>query len=226
MRLRALLFDYGGTLDAPGVPWVERFLEIYRQEGLNESEERIRASFGHATRCAYAEATIAGFGLEQTVAFHVDRQLEFLDHRDVRVAAAVAARFVRAARDDLAASRAVLERLNPRFTLGVVSNFYGNVHRLLAEADIAPLLSTIIDSTRVGVSKPDPAIFRIALEKVDCSPNEAMYVGDSFDKDVAGARAAGLHTAWLVGAHHPECPDAALVDLRLHNLTELVDLLP
>ena len=221
MRLRTLLFDYGGTLDAPGVPWVERFLEIYAAEGLSEPDERVRAAFGHATRCAYADSNIRGFGLDQTVIFHIDRQLEFLGRREPRLAAAVGARFVGAARADLAASRAVLTRLQPRFALGVISNFYGNVHILLEEAGISPLLSTIIDSTRAGVSKPDPAIFRMAIDKVGGTAAEAMYIGDSFEKDVVGARAAGLQTAWLCGTKERACANPELVDVRLCDLAEL-----
>jgi putative hydrolase of the HAD superfamily len=218
---RALLFDYGGTLDAPGVPWVERFLDIYAAEGLDETEERIRAAFGYATRCAYADDKVRGFGLNETVIFHVDRQSEFLGRRQPRLAAAVGARFVRAARADLDKSRGVLEQLRPRFALGVVSNFYGNVHILLEEAGISPLLSAIVDSTHAGVSKPDPAIFRIAIEKVGCAPNEAMYIGDSFDKDVVGARAAGLRTGWLCGMKQRACANPELVDVRLQDLAEL-----
>jgi putative hydrolase of the HAD superfamily len=226
MRLRALLFDYGGTLDAPGVPWVERFLEIYRNEGLAESEERIRAAFGHATRCAYADPRLASFSLEQTVTFHVAHQSQFLGRTDAGMDAVIAQRFMHLARTDLAKSRSILERLHDRFRLGVISNFYGNVHLLLAEAAIAPLLSAIIDSTRVGVSKPDPAIFRMALEQVGCAASEAMYVGDSFEKDIVGAHATGLRTAWLVGAANRSCPDTTLVDLRLRSLAELAALSP
>lgn len=224
MALRALLFDYGGTLDAPGVPWVERFIEIYASEGLGEAGERVRQAFGHATRCAYADRGIRGFGLEPTVRFHVERQLEFLGCRDDRLVAAVVDRFVRAARADLEGSRAVLGRLRSRFQLGVVSNFYGNVHILLAEAGIAPLLSVIVDSTRAGVSKPEAAIFRLALDTIACRAADAMHVGDSFDKDVAGARAAGLQTAWLAPAYRP-CPDPSLVDVRLQALSDLERLL-
>lgn len=221
MSLRTLLFDYGGTLDAPGVPWVERFLQIYADEGVSEPEERIRAAFGHATRCAYADRQIAAFGLDETVAFHVDHQLQFLDRSDPTLEAVLTGRFVHASRVDLATSRAVLERLGQRFTLGVISNFYGNVHVLLDEAGFTPLLSAIVDSNRVGVSKPAEAIFLMAVEQAGCPPQDAMYVGDSFEKDVIGAHAAGLQTAWLVGASTRECLDPALVDVRLQTLAEL-----
>jgi len=225
MALRALLFDYGGTLDAPGVPWVERFLAIYGEVGLDESEERIRAAFGHATRCAYADSRLGSFTLAETVAFHVAHHAEFLGRSDSVTETAVGRRFLELARHDLANSRSVLEQLRPRLALGVISNFYGNVHILLEEAGIAPLLSVIIDSNRVGVSKPDPAIFRLALDGLACSPPEAMYVGDSFDKDIVGGHGAGLRTGWLTGTAERECPDPAIVDVRLHSLAELVDAL-
>jgi putative hydrolase of the HAD superfamily len=50
----------------------------------------------------------------------------------------------------------------------------------------------VIDSGAVGVSKPDPRIFRIALEAMQLAPDEAWYVGDTPAIDVVGARAAGL----------------------------------
>jgi putative hydrolase of the HAD superfamily len=224
MSLRAVLFDYGGTLDAPGVPWVERFLQLYREAGWGESKERIRAAFGHATRCAYNDTQVSGFSLEETVAFHVERQREYLGRPDAKLSTEVADRFVRLARADLQTSRETLERLQPRVALGVISNFYGNVH-LLLEAGIAPLLSVILDSTRVGISKPDPAIFNLALERIGCAATEAVYVGDSFEKDVVGAHAAGVHTAWLVGSSDRACPDPGLVELRLRELAELESLL-
>jgi putative hydrolase of the HAD superfamily len=224
MSLRAILFDYGGTLDAPGIPWVERFLSLYHEGGLDEPEERIRAAFGHATRCAYGDEKVRGFNLEQTVAFHVEHQCEYLERHDAKLSKDVGDRFVALARAHLQASRATLKRLQPRLALGVVSNFYGNVHLLLEEAGIAPLLSVILDSTRVGLSKPDPAIFRLALKRLGCAATEAMYVGDSFEKDVVGAHAAGVHTAWLGPAERP-CPDPELVELRLKELAELESLL-
>jgi HAD superfamily hydrolase (TIGR01549 family) len=119
--------------------------------------------------------------------------------RDAGLAERVTTAFVAASRAGLAESRVILEHLRRRVALGVVSNFYGNVGRLLEEANIAPLLASIIDSTRVGVSKPDPEIFALAVRQIGCDPGNTLYVGDSFEKDVVGAHAAGLRTAWLVG---------------------------
>jgi HAD superfamily hydrolase (TIGR01509 family) len=221
MVVRALLFDYGGTLDSPGVHWLDRFLHLYRDGGLDLAFETFRDAFDSATQSAYHDRRVATLDLRGVVAFHVHHHLERLGIRDDGLAQQVIAAFVDSSERCLRENRALLARLRPRVQLGVVSNFYGNLERLLADAEIAPLLSTVIDSGRVGVSKPDPAIFALALKQLGSSAANVMYVGDSFEKDIVGARAAGLRTAWLVGAGERPCAQPDLVDVRLRSLAEL-----
>ncbi len=220
MVLRAVLFDYGGTLDG-GTHWLDRFLRLYREAGLAVSFDRFRDAFDHATHCAYADRRVAGLDLQPLIEFHVARHVERLGVSDAGLAQRVSAAFMAASRAALAESRALLERLHRRVALGVISNFYGNLDRLLAEANIAPLLASIIDSNRVGVRKPDPAIFALAVRQVGCDAGETLYVGDSFEKDVVGAHAAGLRTGWLMGAAERPCPAPEIVDVRLHRLADL-----
>jgi putative hydrolase of the HAD superfamily len=84
--------------------------------------------------------------------------------------------------------------------LGVVSNAEGRVERDLDGAGYAGLFETVVDSHLVGVEKPDPKIFRIAMERMSISPETAVYLGDVPAVDVAGARAAGL-TPVLLDRH-------------------------
>jgi putative hydrolase of the HAD superfamily len=84
--------------------------------------------------------------------------------------------------------------------VGVVSNADGTVASRLREREILQVgpgpgvtVATVIDSGTVGVSKPDPAIFAIALDAIGTSPQTTWYVGDMPGIDVVGARAAGLH---------------------------------
>jgi len=115
---------------------------------------------------------------------------------------------------------ATLERLQPRFRLGVVSNSNGSVEAVLRRQGLAKFFETIVDSTRVGVEKPDPKIFRIALARMGAYRGETAYVGDLYNVDIVGARRAGL-TAILLdpGNLHgdKDCP-------RIRTLTELPDL--
>ncbi|MFQ5666226.1 MAG: HAD family hydrolase [Candidatus Binatia bacterium] len=221
MRVQAVCFDYGGTLDGEGSHWLVRFLHCYEDAGVRLPFERFRDAFDYATHCGYADPRVSGLDLQALIEFHVARQMERLGVEDLRVAARVVTAFVHASRSALEDSRVVLERLHRRVALGVVSNFYGNVARVLRDAGVAPLLAAIVDSARVGVSKPNPAIFTLAVRRLGCEPGAALHVGDSFEKDIVGARAAGLRTAWLTGAGEGPCPAPELVDIRLSRLAEL-----
>jgi HAD superfamily hydrolase (TIGR01509 family) len=83
------------------------------------------------------------------------------------------------------------------FVVGCVSNADGTVDRLLAGAGLAQHLAFIVDSGVVGVEKPDPRIFAMALATAAVPPDEALYVGDLYPVDVVGARRAGLEPVLL-----------------------------
>ncbi len=221
--LKGILFDFGGTLDGPGLPWVDRFAIAYGEAGIEVPDARLRDATGYGTRQAYRTSQVSGFDLQETVAFHVTCQFTRLQIENPRAADRIVAAFVARSTAALAESRATLERLAGRFKLGVVSNFYGNMDRILTDAGIAPLLATIVDSTVVGVCKPDPGIFVLALARLEVSPAQALFVGDSLGQDIIPARAAGLRTAHLVRA--PEGLDASPADLRVRTLPELESLL-
>jgi len=84
------------------------------------------------------------------------------------------------------------------YRVAVVSNADGRVAEDLAAAGFDGLFETIIDSTVVGVAKPDPAIFTCALDALDVTAADTWYVGDSRVFDLAGAEAAGLAEFVLV----------------------------
>jgi putative hydrolase of the HAD superfamily len=75
---------------------------------------------------------------------------------------------------------------------GVISNSNGSVRSILEETGLAAHLDFIIDSSVVGVEKPDPRIFHLGLREAGVAAAQAVYVGDLYSVDVLGARAAGL----------------------------------
>jgi len=80
---------------------------------------------------------------------------------------------------------------------GVISNSNGSVRAILEELGLARYLDFILDSAVVGVEKPDPKIFGLALEAAQVRPREAVYIGDLYSVDVLGARRAGLEAILL-----------------------------
>lgn len=108
----------------------------------------------------------------------------------------------------IAGSGAGLRALETTGTaLGIVSNADGTVAEDLRARDICQVgpgigvdVHCIVDSGAVGVEKPDPRIFKIALDALDAAPERAWYVGDTPVVDVVGARRAGIHPV-LVDPH-------------------------
>jgi putative hydrolase of the HAD superfamily len=114
----------------------------------------------------------------------------------------------------------VLDRLRAAgLRLGVVSNSDGRVEEALVAAGLRDRFEVVLDSALVGVEKPDPAIFRAALDALGVAPAEALYVGDLYEVDVVGARAAGMEAVLLApgaGASAADCP-------RFGSLAALAD---
>jgi len=106
--------------------------------------------------------------------------------------------------------------------LAVVSNAEGRVAKDLAIAGLAGHFEIIVDSHKVGVAKPDPRIFAIALEQLGAPAEESIYIGDLYHIDVVGARQAGMRAVLFDRfGHTPEadCPRIArLEELDRHVL--------
>jgi putative hydrolase of the HAD superfamily len=113
---------------------------------------------------------------------------------------------------------AVLARLRERgMLLAVVSNWDVSLHDVLERTALRPLVDTVVISAEQGVAKPDPAIFRVALERLGTTAADALHVGDSVEHDVAGARAAGIE-AVLVARDGAEAPDGVRAVATLDEL--------
>jgi len=83
----------------------------------------------------------------------------------------------------------------------------------------------VLVSEAVQAYKPDPRVFRRALQQLGLQPHEVLHVGDSDIDDVKGAQAAGLRVAWLNRAGRPRRPEVPAPDHEIRDLTELLPLL-
>jgi len=79
----------------------------------------------------------------------------------------------------------------------VTNNLLDEQQDKLQYCGLAPLVDALVASEDVGVSKPDPGIFRIALERAGVPADQAVMVGDSWANDIAGARGAGIRAVWF-----------------------------
>jgi putative hydrolase of the HAD superfamily len=113
-------------------------------------------------------------------------------------------------------------------TLAIVSNSDGTLEERLRAEGICQVgpgagvpMAIVIDSDAVGVAKPDPAIFRLALDATGVAPDRALHIGDTVGADVNGALAAGVRPVHLdpygfcTDTSHPHAPDLSTIAAAL-----------
>jgi HAD superfamily hydrolase (TIGR01509 family) len=227
-----LLFDFGGTLDANGIAWKERFYALYQAEGLDMSADAFQTCFFAAD-----DPLVGGLPSHTDLAGTVHALAVNLETELARCGAgssnaqrgrSVASRFLADTAAAIERNRPMLEALAERYRLGVVSNFYGNLEAVCRGAGLCSIFSVLIDSHRVGVEKPDAAIFRLALDALGVTPETAVFVGDSLRRDREGARRTGMRFVWLrpENAEAREAQTLATpVDHAVSDLRDLVTVL-
>ena len=218
---RGILFDFGGTLDGDGEHWLDRFYTLYEDAGLPIARPRIKEAFYSADAHCTGNANLYEWGLAPLMERHVEVQFSVLQLDDSYRQRLLADGFTQYSRRFLSRNRPLLQELKSRFRLGVVSNFYGNVAALCREAGLAESLQVIVDSARLGVSKPAPGIFLAALDGLDLLPEEVVFIGDSYARDMVPARALGMKTVWLRVPAATTVPEPGVVDACINSLTEL-----
>lgn len=195
-NIKAILFDAGGTLihlDS------SRIRDLLRDElNVEMSLERFpRAQSLAMARVAELVAGGAGSTEQLRREFYTTLLPETGVSKD-KLSEAVDCAFELAREEMLwrqaeVATAPALNVLKARgYILGVVSNSDGRIKSAFEQAGLSSYFDFFIDSFIVGVEKPDPRIFRLAIEHAGVDCNEAAYVGDLYPVDVVGARSAGL----------------------------------
>jgi len=216
----AVLFDFGGTLDADGLPWKERVFRLFHDEGVVVARERFDPAF-YSADDALVGALPATTSFQETVERLVGGVAVALELPDRAIAPRVARRFLADALQTLAGNTPLLRLLGRHYRLGIVSNFYGNLTRVCDDAGIRSFFHTLVDSAEVGCEKPDPRIFHHALHALGVSAAAATFVGDSLPRDMAGARGVGMRHIWLVGPEASAAGPCCRDDRQIRSLREL-----
>lgn len=233
--IRAVTFDFWSTLYVPADQ--QQFLALCEGRAALLADVLTEAGFPFpldTARAAY-QPTTELVGPATTLGDTVDAMCERLG---IEPPPAVRRQMVRAL-DELAGqirwahapgAPAVLRHLRQHnYLLGLVANAYfpsSRVIRQVLGADGTLMyFQAFAFSDEMGVYKPDPAMFRHALYHLDLDtqPGVVVHVGDDPEADVAGARAAGLHTVRYAGYRdRPASPEA---DAVIHDFRELPDII-
>jgi putative hydrolase of the HAD superfamily/5'-nucleotidase len=119
-----------------------------------------------------------------------------------------------------------LQRLRETHPLGLISNIWApsrHFVRALHEAGVFQLFRTPVFSSDHRRIKPSRYLFAKALEGLQCDPDETLYVGDNFKRDVVGAKSAGMGAIWIKPADSDYEPQGLMPDLVVSDLLELLE---
>ena len=224
--MKAVLFDFGGTIDTNGIHWSEKYWDLYEEFGVGVSKERYEESFRESERLMAVDERLRSASMRDTIRIQLGLQFATLKltARDEAVEK-MAASCYRDIGGVIRRAGEMLRRLKKSYALGVVSNFYGNLEVVCREFGLTPLFDAIVDSAIVGVRKPDPAIFAHALRILGIEGRDAYMVGDSYDRDIAPAKSLGCSTIWLKGKSwtQPRATDAA--DFIITSFGQISDII-
>ncbi len=86
---------------------------------------------------------------------------------------------------------------NKGYHLGIIANQSKGLTDRLRKFDVFDYFELIISSEDVGLAKPDTKIFQHALERIGCTPNQVIMIGDRLDNDIIPAKLVGMNTMWI-----------------------------
>ncbi len=207
---RPVLLDFGGTLAEPLVDMGPLVEQAAQHAGVRVPVERFLRESERLWRQLWPQAPTLLGQLPSFADIVHDRAL-----RRARAQGPIDT-MVRCLREEALAPRwhrpypeteDVLRALRHRgHALYVLSNHTDYLPEILGNLGWSALFAGVTFSQEIGIAKPDPRLFALALDRASCSPADAVHVGDQWDADYVGARRAGIPALWLnrAGSAAPE----------------------
>ena len=230
-RYDAVCFDMGYTLVwfYPSVEEIAR--QAWHDAGLDVTVEQLREAYSAVWEREDQDA--ATFTFPATEAYDHEAEarrrrelLYYLGHSDEELLRRYTARLAEiygapgALRlyDDVLPTLSSLQSAGYR--LAIISNWSWNLKDRCSQVSIGSYFDVIMASAYAGCDKPNPDIFKQTLAQMGIAAARAVHIGDRYETDVIGARAAGMDAIWLNRDGKPSDPDCTAV----RDLRELLDL--
>ena len=186
MPIKAVVWDIGGVMmrtedQAPRAELAEELgvTRAYLNELVFDGEQGRRAQIGEISRMELWDYVRSKLKLAPGEYLDLDERFFGGDVLDTELVD-----FIRS--------------LKPRFKMGIISNAWSQIEKSLEEWGINDAFEVVVGSGDVGIMKPDPRIFQIALERLGVEPSEAVFV-DDFIQNVRGAQELGINAIHFQG---------------------------
>jgi len=233
MQAKGYIFDFGGTIDTDGCHWGKALWHAYERVEVPVSEQEFRDAYVFAERqLSKSNIILPDYTFKMTLDTKISIELDYLrehsqwhpDDSDIgRYSSMLLDSLYADVENTIGDNKSVLSALSDSCPLVLVTNFYGNTPSVLKEFGLEGYFVGVVDSTLVGVRKPDPRIFEIGVQRLGISPREIVSVGDSFYKDVVPSKKVGMSAVWLQGEGWTDKEyDESVPDRIIYSLKELI----
>jgi putative hydrolase of the HAD superfamily len=205
MTVKGVLIDFGGTIDTDGRHWYKVFKQAYSEVVPTIEDAMLRQAYVYAERTLGKNPIIDfQFTFYKTLETKLSLQTDFLRENscsftDVQSKQILDSCYSVVTTNIYKVARQELESMAERCPLVLVTNFYGNMNSVLKEFGIDRYFAGIVESAVEGVRKPNPDIFRLAVNRLGVLPADVVMIGDSLSKDIIPAMEVGCKTIWLKG---------------------------
>lgn len=196
--IKGILIDFGGTIDSDGIHWFNAFSDAYAMVA-DVPKDLLWDAYVHTERTLGRNPIIKPTDTFcKTLQTKIALQTEYLQSKGITITAQdtiLDTCYNKVVKHISTVSKPTLERI--KLPKVLVTNFYGNMHTVLAEFGLDHLFKDVIESSVVGVRKPDPEIFRLGVKALGLEPQETVMIGDNYEKDIVPANSIGCHTILL-----------------------------
>lgn len=233
--IKGIIFDYGGTIDTNGIHWGEFIWAQYQKCGTEIPHSTYREAYVYAERYLAKHRVI-----EPTDTFHTllikKIAIQFGHLRSIlpgvelseSKATEIADECYNKVKETLRTTCGIVEKLSGRYPLVLVTNFYGNMPVVLKEFNLSGYFKEIVESSVVGLRKPDPSLFALGVEALGVEPDGIVVIGDSYRKDIYPSATLGCKTVWIKNVCWEEEPiipghEATRIIKSLEELPDIIE---
>ena len=196
--IKGILIDFGGTIDSDGIHWFNAFSDAYAMVA-DVPKDLLWDAYVHTERTLGRNPIIKPTDTFcKTLQTKIALQTEYLQSKGITITAQdtiLDTCYNKVVKHISTVSKPTLERI--KLPKVLVTNFYGNMHTVLEEFGLDHLFKEVVESSVVGVRKPDPEIFRLGVQALGLEPLETVMIGDNYEKDIVPANSIGCHTILL-----------------------------
>lgn len=234
MKIKAILFDFGGTIDTGGIHWFRVINQAYTDFGYNIDESILREAYIYAERKLEALDIDSKTTFREIIYLKFANQFEYLISKDIEVGKGdtykeMTIHLYEKLSATIRHNSQIIKKLHKEYKIAIVSNFYGNLQSVFDEFSISDCVDFVIDSKLVSIRKPDPQIWQLAIDKLGfanaLNNKEVLVVGDSYKNDIAPAKTIGAITIWIKNQSWDNTERENISDLTVESFLEVPEAL-